>query len=240
MKMEKNKRFSITSLIADVRKYYPASVGFHSFMAPNAVAHNEIEIPMGQSRYGGPIMDLPPGLMPPDHLRFAAQLDLAALAPHDPLGLLPTHGQLLFFADIRADQGAVYYSEASNESLQRWVVEHDDNFFEGIVITGFKQEEETWGERFVVATAEEAEFADADGQIWDFIAGSDRSKIYGLWTHCQYLPEQIERAWTDDKIVLIQVGTDGFNSEGVFSVLIPKHDLLKRDFSSCEFHWAQS
>ncbi|WP_414713014.1 hypothetical protein [Sphingobacterium sp. UBA6645] len=38
----------------------------------------------------------------------------------------------------------------------------------------------------------------------------------------------------------MQIGENGFNDEGVFSVLIPKKDLKNLNFDNCEFVWAQS
>ena len=43
-----------------------------------------------------------------------------------------------------------------------------------------------------------------------------------------------------DEILLLQIGENGFNDEGVFSVTIPREDLKKLNFDNCEFAWGQS
>jgi len=73
--MDKTKQiFEIISFTADKRKYYPASMKHESWMPENYIKHTEIEIPIGHSRYGGPVVDLPNGIEYPKELRFAAQL----------------------------------------------------------------------------------------------------------------------------------------------------------------------
>lgn len=69
-----------------------------------AVGEAETYAVPGSSRAGGD-PDLPPGMAWPaveskgqqGPMTFVAQLDLAAIAPHDPTGLLPDAGLLLFF-----------------------------------------------------------------------------------------------------------------------------------------------
>ena len=45
--------------------------------------------------------------------------------------------------------------------------------------------------------------------------------MFGIFTNCQW-----------DK--------EDFNGEGVFTVYMNKEDLKKRDFSKCEYYWAQT
>ena len=80
----------------------------------------------------------------------------------------------------------------------------------------------------------------AQGLLWDDFAGSKQSKIFGIYTHCQLGEEEIIDILNSNKVLLLQVGENGFNDEGVFSVLIEKTDLIARDFSRCEFAWGQS
>ena len=223
------KEFQIIRFTADKRRYLPASMPRESWMGDEYVKHTDIDIELGQSRYGGPVIDLPEGFVHPLGLRFAAQLDLAKFSPFDRTGLLPQTGQLIFFADIISENGIVFYVDVSNDKLIRHIFEHDDNFFYGVLIDGIFSEVEKWEERFSKTDNE-----------WDDFTGSEKSKIFGIYTHCQLGKDEIEEVTFSDKVLLLQVGEDGFNGEGVFSVLIPKSDLENRNFESCEFTWGQS
>ena len=64
--------FEIIRFTADNQQYYPASLGSLSWMGENDVAHTEMKILLGQSRYGGAIVDLPNGSEYPEDLCFAA------------------------------------------------------------------------------------------------------------------------------------------------------------------------
>jgi uncharacterized protein YwqG len=240
--MDKTKQiFEIISFTADNRQYYPASMKHESWMPENYVKHTEIEIPLGHSRYGGPVVDLPNGTNYPKDLRFAAQLDLSKFSPFDKSGLLPKTGQLIFFADIMNDTGKVIYTDVSNDELVRITKEHEDNFFSGILIDKIYADTETLEERFREPEDEdEEEEANEDGKVWDYFLGSDQSKIFGIYTHCQYGQEEIEEITFSDKILLLQIGENGFNDEGIFSVTIPKEDLKRLNFDHCKFAWGQS
>lgn len=238
--MDKTKQiFEIISFTADCTQYYPASMKHESWMPENYVKHTEIEIPLGHSRYGGPVVDLPSGIEYPKGLRFAAQLDLSKFSPFDKSGLLPKTGQLIFFADIMNDTGKVIYEDVSNDKLVRITNEHEDNFFSGVLIDKIFADTETLEERFREPENEEEE-ANEDGKIWDYFLGSDKSKIFGIYTYCQYEQDEIEEITFSDKIILLQIGENGFNDEGVFSVTIPREDLKKLNFDNCEFAWGQS
>jgi hypothetical protein len=238
--VERKETFDIIRLKADANQYYPASMGRQSWMKDNVVAHTDIDIPLGHSRYGGPVIDLPPGVTHPKDLRFAAQLDLSKISPHDPLGLLPKRGQLYFFADIRQDQGKVIWADVRNVDLVRQVVEHQADFFAGTLIVDASSETETLHERFrEPEDEEEKEDANANGLVWDYFAGGGKSKLYGVYTHCQYSMEQILDITHSDMVLLLQIGED-FNDEGIFSVLVPREDLRLRRFDDCKFAWGQS
>jgi uncharacterized protein YwqG len=238
--VERKETFDIIRLKADSKRYYPASMGRQSWMKDNAVAHTDIEILLGHSRYGGPVIDLPRGVAHPGDLKFAAQLDLSKISPHDPLGLLPMQGQLYFFADIRRDKGKVIFADVRNDDLVRQIVEHEDDFFEGTLIVDASSETETLDERFREPEDEsEKEYAGANGLLWDNFAGGKKSKVYGIYTHCQYSMERIMDITHSDRVLLLQIGED-FNDEGIFSVLIPREDLRRRNFDDCEFDWGQS
>ena len=84
------------------------------------------------------------------------------------------------------------------------------------------------------------EHKNKDGKHWDYFAGSDKSKIFGIYTHCQYRQDEIERITFSDRVLLLQVGENGFNDEGVFSVTIDRIDLKNLNFDNCDFAWGQS
>ena len=236
-----NKIFDIISFTADNKQYYPASMTKESWMPDTYVKHTDIEIPIGHSRYGGPVIDLPRGIEHPEGFRFAGQLDLANFSPFDRTGLLPKTGQLIFFADILSDSGKVIYGDGANDNLIRIISEHEDNFFLGVLVDRIFADEESFSDRFREAEDEwDKKHANKDGKLWDDFAGSDKSKIFGIYTHCQYGQEEIVQITFSDKLLLLQVGENGFNDEGVFSVLINREDLANRNFANCEFAWGQS
>jgi hypothetical protein len=227
--------FKIIRLLPDVVTYYPASITVPAILQRDSlIAHTALEIPLGHSRYGGPVVDLPVGVHYPEGLHFAAQLDLAAIAPFDELGLLPKTGQLIFFADIRSNTGQVLYADVPNTSLTRVVKEHESDFWEGQLIRGFRRETETLAERFDPLLIEEA-----GGTGWDYFTGSEKSKVYGIYTHCQLEQEEIEAITFSSQVLLLQIGED-FTEEGVFSVLISHEDLQQQNFARCRFAWGQS
>lgn len=233
MTIDKDNVFEIITFTADNKFYYPASTEKDSFMDENWVKHTDIKIDLGQSRYGGPVFDLPPNVSPPSGLLFAAQLDLATFSPFDKSGLLPKTGQLIFFTDIRSEAteiGKVIYFDVPNKDLIRHVVEHESDFFSGKLIDKISADTETLNERY-----EDGE----DGKDWDYFAGSKRSKIFGIFTHCQCSEEQIVEQALSNQTVLLQIGENGFNDEGVFTVLIDKDDLKNKNFENCEFFWGQ-
>ena len=238
---EQNQKFDIIRFTPDEKRYYPASMRKQKFMGDEYVKHTKIEIPLGKSRYGGCVIDLPKDVKHPKNMRFAAQLDLTEFAPFDKTGLLPKTGQLIVFADIMEDKGKVIYADVPNSELERQIVEHEDNFWDGVLIDKVFTETETLSERFIVPEDEDdKKFANEDGKIWDWFAGSEKSKIFGIYTNCQMDKKAIEKIVFSNKVVLLQVGEGGFNDEGVFSVLIDKDDLKSRNFNKCKFVWAQS
>jgi hypothetical protein len=240
--MEKlSQPFDIIRFDGDHVRYYGASLDMPDILLKTGLykKHTAIEIPMGHSRYGGPVLDLPPGFTHPEGLRFAAQLDLTQFAPFNKHGLLPKTGHLFFFADIIRDKGLVHYADIPSSDLVRQIHEHDDNFYSGMRIDRIYPDTEYLAERLHDA-GELVEYANADGKIWDYFAGSEKSKVFGIFTHCQMSQEAIEAISFSDRIVLLQVGENGFNDTGVFSVLIHRQDLLDHDFSRCEFAWGQS
>jgi uncharacterized protein YwqG len=224
-RIKQDQVWPIVTFTADTRQYVPTSI---SHPLDGEVHHTEMEIPLGHSRYGGPIMDLPRGIELPRGLRFAAQLDLSVFSPCDVTGLLPKAGQLLFFADIRKEVGTVIHADVANSELVRTVVEHEDDFYSGVLIKNVQAGSERWAERFA-----------RRGQ-WDEFFGSNTSKMFGAPVHCQWPQQKVEEMLLSGRQVLLQIGENGFNDEGVFSVFIDQKDLASRDFSRCEFTWAQT
>lgn len=234
--MEKRvQEFAIIRLFPDAISYYPASVTIPPILQHERFfKHTEMAVPLGHSRCGGPIVDLPPDVAYPNGLFFAAQLDLAAIAPYDVAGLLPKTGQLLFFTEVYEETGKVFYADVPNHSLVRTIKEHDESFYDGCLIKGFSNEVETLQERFDPSLVEE------EGDTgWDYFAGSKKSKLFGIYTHCQLAQAEVEAITFSSKILLLQIGED-FTEEGVLSVLIEQEDLKNRNFANCEFAWGQS
>lgn len=234
--MNEETVFHIIRFAPQGPRYYGASIELGWQPEPGEyVKHTEVDMPLGHSRYGGPVVDLPPGVAHPAGLRFAAQLDLGQVASHDTSGLLPTTGQLYFFADLLSDQGRVLYADVSNDQLIRTIQEHEDHFFEGRLIGSFRAETETLAERYGPDEDDDEE----DWPGWNDFAGSQKSKLFGIYTHCQLSEDEIKEITFSDDVLLVQVGED-FNDEGVFSVLINREALRRRDFSGCRFAWGQS
>lgn len=239
----KKETFDIIELRPATKHYYGDSLKMPEILLEDGllVKASTLDIPLGHSRYGGPIADLPKDFQYPDDLRFAAQLDLKQIAPHDTSGLLPKTGHLFFFADIMEDKGLVVYADIDNSELVRVVKDHEDNFFEGVLIKEAFANTEKLSSRYREPEYEdEEEYTNEDGLLWDYFEGCETSKIFGIFTHCQAQEEQILDVVNSNKIVLLQIGENGFNDEGVFSVLIDKDDLKALNFTNCEFHWGQS
>ncbi|MEO0585179.1 MAG: DUF1963 domain-containing protein [Bacteroidota bacterium] len=237
--------FEIIRLIAGEKRYYPTSVDLGILDDGNYIKHDEIDIPLGKSRYGGPIIDLPPDIAHPEGLRFVCQLDLGEISKHDKRDLLPKTGQLIIFCDIMTEKGKIYYANILNEDLKRTIVEHEDNFWDGVIIEEVKAETEKLEDRYRLPEDEEEEeefeeYLNEEGKFWDEFTGTDVSKIFGIFTHCQWGEEEIKQKISENKTVLVQFGNNGFNTGGVFSVWIDTEDLKHLNFDNCEYHWGQS
>ena len=237
--------FEIITIEPEGKRYYPSSVELGILDNGNYEKHDEIEIPLGKSRYGGPIVDLPPEIEYPKNYKFTCQIDLEELKSFDKGNLLPEKGHLIVFSDIINDEGLVIYSEIETQKLKRVIYEHQDNFWDGCLIKVKSSDTESINERFRFPEDEDEKecvehLLNDEGKFWDCFAGSDKSKIFGMFTHCQWEQEQVLEKMNSGKIVLVQFGENGFNDEGVFSLLIDEQDLKDRNFNNCEFHWSQS
>jgi len=188
-------------------------------------------MPLGASRVGGPIIDYPKNEELPADLFFVAALKLEEFAIHDKSGRLPKTGILYFFIGEGGDSGLVRYFEDSSVELVRHEKEHDRWFWDGCLIDSVSAETEEFESRY---------YDDPDdGRSWSSFAGTDDSKIFGIYTHCQRLEDEIRDITNSSKVLLLQVG-ENFTGEGVWSVLIEEDDLENLDFSRCEFAWGQS
>jgi len=256
--------FNIIEIIADAKQYYPNSMKREDWMKNNWVKLEEIDIPLGKSRYGGAIIDLPPNVEIPTNMIFAGQLNLAEISQYDLNNRLPKKGHLLFFMDLKADKGKVFYSEVNTNQLTRYIVEHEDHFFLGVLMQTFKSSQESlkdyyteldegdltcWecGENILQCSCEfegkKEHIASLDlndeGKKWGYFAGYEKSKMFGVYAHCQMSAD--ERLKTmNDHIVFLQIGENGFNEEGIFNILIKEEDLKNKNFDNCIIEWAQS
>ena len=211
--------------------YYPKSVELGILEdSKNYVDHTQINISMGTSRIGGPIIDFPKGEKLPSKMKFAAQLDLKLFSESDIFSLLPKTGFLYFFIGGYGDEGSVFYFDVESKDLERHIVEHESWFWDGCLVDKVSNSTEDFDSRYY----------EEDGEVeWDYFAGSKSSKIYGIYTHCQKGEEEIKQITESDKILLLQVG-ENFTDEGVWSVLIDRNDLENKQFENCKFEWGQS
>lgn len=240
--IDRQKAFDFISFECG-QSYYP---DIADYFPKNALALNEIEISLGKSRYGGPIVDLPKGIAYPEGLSFVASLDLSEFSSLDLYGLLPSKGQLYFFWCPHEAKQKTIYSDIPNKELIRIEKAEDDRFCIGYTIENFQKAKEKFSDRYRIDDEYEVEEQDGNTEwtynnlVWDSFAGSKTSKVFGLFTHCQYDPNDIaEKAYSDD-LLLIQIGENGFNDEGVLTVMINKEDLQHLNFSNCIYEWGQT
>lgn len=241
--MTTNKVFEIIQFTGQKERYYGDTITMSDMVLQSGkhIKLSRKEIPLGHSRYGGPVVDLPPGIGYPDDHLFAAQLDLSLFSPFDKSGLLPKAGQLIFFANLRENTVKVIYANIKNDELVKVTKEHEKMFFEGVLVDKVFASTESIEDRYREPEDEdEKEYANASGKIWDDYAESKKSKIFGIYTHCQWEEDEIMEIINSEKLILLQVGVGDFNDEGVFSVLIDKEDLKNKNFDNCTFSWAQT
>ena len=191
----------------------------------------KLNIPMGCSRIGGPVVDLPDDVLYPEGYYFMAQLNCTAIKPFDKIGLLPEKGFLYFFARNYLQEGYVFYTPKGKEYLHRVAKEHEDCYYSGKIINQYITGTETIYSRYIM---------EGGKKEWDYFAGGELSKIYGIYTNCQAKEEEVLQFMEDrNKIILLQIGADYFG-EGCQSVFIDKSDLINKDFSKCIFEYNQS
>lgn len=283
--------FNIIAIEPGEKEYYPSQEEINSFKEywtedelKTKVVYTDMEIPLGHSRYGGPVIDVPKdGVFPIDrskfdypkndiakdgfdanYMRFVAQLDLSRISPFDKEDVLPKRGQLYFFADIYNEKCQVFYIDVRNEELERIVVKHEDNFYSGRLMKKFTAEQESFEDHLSLLDEEELECTECgedfrtcdcnseyqeyqkedlttDGKVWDAFIGGERSKMFGIFTEYQSssIQEIEEMTFSEDRL-LLQIGENGFNDEGVFYVSIPSVDLKEQRFENCKCRWSQT
>lgn len=196
--------------------------------------YKEVNIPLGKSRIGGPVVDLPTYITYPEELFFAAQINLKEFQGCFFNNYLPKEGFLYVFTDEDCETGRVIYSNSKAENLKRVIKEHDKCFYSGNLINDIYIEEENIRERYDEEWAQEGEKIG-----WNPFIGTEKSKLFGIYTNCQCEEDELKEELLEDKVVLLQIGED-FTEAGVFSVRVEKSDLERMDFSSCTFEWSQS
>jgi hypothetical protein len=193
--------------------------------------YSEITIPIGASRVGGPVVDLPDSIKYPEGYFFMAQLDMTEISQYDENGFLPKTGFLYFFVRHYGEDGKVFYTSEDKSKLKRVIKEHDDWYFFGRLVKNLNKTKETIKQRY----------EKIDGEVkWDYFSGEDISKLYGIYTNCQANEKDIINKMRNQKeLLLLQIGSNFFG-EGAHEVFIDAADLLKHDFSKCIFEYNQS
>jgi uncharacterized protein YwqG len=324
------KTFDIIRFTPSNEEYYPSIIDKDKFSkysrneAKRNIYYHELEIPLGKSRIGGCVIDVPKGFEFPENMFFAAQLDLSEFSKFDKINVLPKKGFLYFFCDKYGVTGKVIFVDVENSELERIIKEeHEQFFYSGILIDKIYPETESYEERYIekepfkphnpmnifdeikkrdtqsiqnlsrlkdTMEGEAKKSLDAlleklqesykekdlkmeslknemaqkiddlkkknpfleqlynpDSQNkkedikemrWDDLAGCEKSKIFGIYSHCQYHEHEIKEITESDNYLLLQVGED-FTEVGVWSVLIPKNDLKNLHFENCKFAWGQ-
>jgi hypothetical protein len=249
----------------DSARYAPPSIVEEfrqEFGLPRYLSYDKVDIPMGKSRVGGPVVDLPPGLEYPDELFFTAQFDMTVFSLFDKTGLLPRSGFLYFFYASRPkERGAVLHADVDRSALRRVVREHDKDFFSGRLVRDVFGGAERFSLRFRPELADEhpqgweareneiskrwggdpewgTKLARDHREGWDSLAGADLSKLLGIYTNVQCHGFEVQAVMSSGKTELLQIG-ENFTGEGILNVLIPTRDLERGDFSNCEFEWNQ-
>lgn len=222
------------------QRYYPKSLNCSRYMKEDDIDHTSVDFALGASRIGGPIVDLPESLDYPENMFFAAQLDLKKFSAFDPLDFLPKTGFLYFFIGNSGEHGKVLYANVEANQLTRIIREHDGWFFYGCLVNDIFNEKEDFRSRYRYCEAgEDLDGYDEGDMLWDYHAGSEKSKIYGIYTHCQKHEETIKAITQEADVLLLQIGED-FTGEGVWSVQIDLVSLIHRRFHNCRFEWGQT
>ncbi|MBH1972078.1 DUF1963 domain-containing protein [Moraxellaceae bacterium AER2_44_116] len=204
--------------------------------------YKSLTIPMGKSRIGGSVVDLPPNIEYPHDTCLVAQLNCEEISKYDKLKLLPTKGFIYVFIknmDIEGVSGIVIYSDADVSQLERVIKNESFWFGTGQLIEGCENLTESFEQRFI---NEDGEFELGCNTV------EDMTRVYGMYTYGVY-----EGLWLDSEpevreivenknnmILLLEIANDCPEVDGSYSVYINENDLLNRDFSKCIFVHSQS
>lgn len=187
-------------------------------------------IKMGQTRFWGPIVDLPSNINYPDWMFFVALINLYDLSESYPDHLLPKVWFLYFFVWDDWESGKVIYSQSKVWSLERFVKEHDGWYFEWMLISWFELWNELLEDRY--------EIIDGEKQ-WDEFIWSELTKIWWIPTNCQKEESEIISKLNSEDFLLLQIWED-ITWEWVQSIFINKEDLKNNNFDNCTFEWSQT
>ncbi|MBH1972079.1 MAG: DUF1963 domain-containing protein [Moraxellaceae bacterium] len=193
--------------------------------------YKSLVIPMGKSRIGGSVVDIPPNIEYPQDTSFVAQLNCEDISKHDKLNLLPKKGFIYIFT-TNLQKGFVFYSSADVSQLERVIKQEAYWYSFGQLIEHIESKIDSFDQRYV----------NENGQLeWSCITGEDITKIYGIYTNCQASEFEVREVMENEQnILLLQVGTDYQENCGAQSIYIKKDDLLNLDFSKCVFEYTQS
>jgi uncharacterized protein YwqG len=192
--------------------------------------YSELDIPIGKSRIGGPIVDLPDGINYPDNFIFLAQIDCSEYKKCDRLGLLPDKGFIYFFTRDPGNVGCVFYTPKSKDALKRIIKEHLDWYYNGQLLDEPKNEIEKIDNRYKENNGK---------REWDYNKGSEISKIYGIYSNIYKNEKETIDFMNDDNIVILLQIAGELQNEGCQTVYMNKEDLKRLDFSKCIFEYSE-
>jgi uncharacterized protein YwqG len=190
------------------------------------------EMALGQSRVGGPIVDLPEVLENPENMFFVAQLDLGWLSPCDKGEFLPAEGFLYFFYNYltRGDSrqwAQVRYFPGSAQQLRRTGREHQGWFWRGTTLVECTAEVEVLQDRF-------------KNDRWNYFAGTEKAKIGGYPSNPQWGEKEVASALNEDNnFLLLQIGED-ITDGGCLCFFIDLGDCSRQDFTNVQAIWGQT
>lgn len=192
------------------------------------------EFSLGQSRFFSNTVDIADSIEIPELLEFVGQLNLSEFAQYDSKNLLPKNGMLYFFQSPLFYEcnsynfGKVIYSD--NMDLKSKQVKNNySGDFLNLAVTNITSSSEKFGTRY----------KEEEGTLeYDPFEGDNINKIYGFYTDCQMMEEEIIKV-SEKYIVLLQLGSDIYG-EGTTTFLITEEDLKNNSFDNIIYQYVQS
>lgn len=189
---------------------------------------------LGQSRFFSNTVDIADSIEIPELLEFVGQLNLSEFAQYDSKNLLPKNGMLYFFQSPLFYEGNSYnfgkviYS--NNMDLKSKQVKNNySGDFLNLAVTNITSSSEKFGTRY----------KEEEGTLeYDPFEGDNINKIYGFYTDCQMMEEEIIKV-SEKYIVLLQLGSDIYG-EGTTTFLITEEDLKNNNFDNIIYQYVQS